>query len=815
MAEPNEAPTSNCDPRLEEPRRALARNWALIPLKGKIPQLKRWQKSEPANLATVYGWLRKGRNLGLRTGAVSGVVVIDDDSPDGSASAALNLPKTVTVITGSGKKHFYFRAPSDFPVSNSVKSVADGIDVRGDGGQVVYVGSIHPTTQQPYTWAPGLSPEEVELADLPPHIIEKLRPQKKERKPKLEMVDLRIVRGDEPPDDVVQEECPSRIASYVEHAFADEIAIVHGSTEGHRNDTLNKSAFALGTLVGAGVLDRERARAALHSAALAAGLGDSEAESTIDSGMSAGEKEPRDLSSLQSPAEQDGGPGDAGGQAEDSRPQITLFAGWLHRAVTKAERILLIQQPPIIYQRGSSLVRIAMIPQAGSGRTLVRKPMIQEVTPIVLVDRLTELIHWQKMDKDGVAFAVDCTDRVAQMLLSRSGTWKLPPLTGVIDAPTLRADGGILAKDGYDRTSGLYVALGGQHWPPVPLHPTPDAIKSALGSLQDILKGFPFLMDADRSVALGAILTALIRPSLRTAPLFAFRAAKMGSGKSLLADVVAMVAAGRPAAVMSQGADENEDKKRMLPILAEGDPVAVIDNIERPFGSAALCSILTQTSWRDRVLGKSQTLSLPTTNTVWIATGNNIVFEGDITTRVLVCDLDPGCEHPETRKFDVNLHQHIPLHRGELVAAGLTILRAYHVAGRPDMNLAVFGRFEEWSNWVRSAIVWLGLPDPCETRRRVEETDPVRAQLTTLLAALQEQFVNAPFQVADVLTATANNTRLRAAVESVLASAGPGRGQAQALGMFFQKVDRRPEGGIRLVRGATRGGSASWRIEDV
>src|SRR5690606_14436707 len=132
---------------------------------------------------------------------------------------------------------------------------------------------------------------------------------------------------------------------------------------------------------------------------------------------------------------------------------------------------------------------------------------------------------------------------------------------------------------------------------------------AALQTLLGILKDFPFVEAADRSVALAAILTPLIRPSLHTAPLFAFRAAKMGSGKSLLADVASMIATGRPAAVMAQGADENEDKKRMLPILAEGDPVAVIDNIERPFGSAAMCSILTQTTWRDRVLGASRTMT--------------------------------------------------------------------------------------------------------------------------------------------------------------------------------------------------------------
>jgi hypothetical protein len=330
-----------------------------------------------------------------------------------------------------------------------------------------------------------------------------------------------------------------------------------------------------------------------------------------------------------------------------------------------------------------------------------------------------------------------------------------------------------------------------------------------------LVKDFPFLADADRSVAISAILTALIRPSLRTSPLHAFRAAKMGSGKSLLADVVALIVTGRPASVMSQGPDENEDKKRMLPILSEGDPVAVIDNIERPFGSAALCSILTQPSWRDRVLGKSQTLSVPTTNTTWLATGNNIIFTGDITTRVVVCDLDPRCERPEERKFDINLNEYIPQHRQELVVAGLTVLRAYHVAGRPDMQLPVFGRFEEWSNWVRSALVWLGLSDPCETRSRLEDADPVRAELTGLLAALHGQFAESQFQVADVLDAIDNNRALHEAVTPILATAAQGQSRGQCLGHWFQRVQRRPEGGLRLVRLATRGGAAVWGLERV
>lgn len=61
------------------------------------------------------------------------------------------------------------------------------------------------------------------------------------------------------------------------------------------------------------------------------------------------------------------------------------------------------------------------------------------------------------------------------------------------------------------------------------------------------------------SIALAATLTAVVRRSLRTAPLFAFDAPVMGSGKGLLVKIAALIATGRPAPLLSQGKDEAED----------------------------------------------------------------------------------------------------------------------------------------------------------------------------------------------------------------------------------------------------------------
>src|SRR5690349_8795319 len=98
--------------RVEEAKKAFGRGWPLTPLHGKKPVKKGWQKAPPADLATTEQWARSG-NIGLRTGQISGVVGVDDDSIDGSGALALDLPQTVTVITGSGKRHYYFKAPPE------------------------------------------------------------------------------------------------------------------------------------------------------------------------------------------------------------------------------------------------------------------------------------------------------------------------------------------------------------------------------------------------------------------------------------------------------------------------------------------------------------------------------------------------------------------------------------------------------------------------------------------------------------------------------------------------------------------------------
>ena len=154
-----------------------------------------------------------------------------------------------------------------------------------------------------------------------------------------------------------------------------------------------------------------------------------------------------------------------------------------------------------------------------------------------------------------------------------------------------------------------------------------------------------------------------------------FDAPTAGTGKSLLAELVGLLATGVRPPAMSQGKSEDEDEKRLSTVLFAGDPVIHIDNCERALVGDFLCSMLTQEVVQARVLGYSERRVLPSTALV-LASGNNLTCVGDVSRRTVVCRLDAEVERPDTRAFDFDCHQEVLDQRPHLVIAGLTILRA-------------------------------------------------------------------------------------------------------------------------------------------
>ena len=85
-----------------------------------------------------------------------------------------------------------------------------------------------------------------------------------------------------------------------------------------------------------------------------------------------------------------------------------------------------------------------------------------------------------------------------------------------------------------------------------------------------------------------------------------------------------------------------------------------------------------------------------------------ITFTNDLVSRAIKCRLDCGQERAQDRKFKCDILAHAKARRGELVAAALTVLRAYVVAGRPLPSDVTPSRFPDWDRLVRGALLWLG-----------------------------------------------------------------------------------------------------------
>lgn len=481
---------------------------------------------------------------------------------------------------------------------------------------------------------------------------------------------------------------------------------------------------------------------------------------------------------------------------------IRVEPGRLPQIVSQAEKELLFAQIEF-YQRAGMLVRPSRIDKATEQQgvmMLAGTLVISTLDKPWLTWQFARAARWEKFDgRNGLWRPVDPPPKYAETMLSKSGDWRAQVLAGIVESPTLRPDGSLILANGYDKASGLYLDYRGD---PVIVKDTPilEDARAALAVLSEPFEEFAFADDElGLSVILAGLLTAIVRPTLPSSPLFAIDAPVMGAGKGLLVDVVSMIATGRNAPAIAQGKDEAEDEKRLGALLLRGATLANIDNIERPLQGDLLCSLLTQSTVAVRILGKSEMPELPTRMTLF-ATGNNLVAKGDMIRRMLLCRLDPGCERPDARTFKRNLKEWVPQNRARLLTAALTVLRAYIVAGKPKQLIDQYGSFEAWSDLVRSALMWCGMTDPNRSRGRVEAEDPVKEALESVLVTWRGAFGDRPLTVQELITQV-EFADLRHALLDVAASpCDPNRIDSKKLGYWLKKHQGRVIGGLNIEK---------------
>lgn len=155
----------------------IAKGWRVFPLKtrSKTPATENGFKDASADPEVIANWFDdfSDFNIGIATGQISGLIVIDIDPRNGGDASFDRLlenvgplPETLKVQTGGGGHHLYFRAPNDLKAIHKLRAYP-GIDVQFDGKYVVAPPSVHPSGAA-YEWEGGCDAPETALADLPP-----------------------------------------------------------------------------------------------------------------------------------------------------------------------------------------------------------------------------------------------------------------------------------------------------------------------------------------------------------------------------------------------------------------------------------------------------------------------------------------------------------------------------------------------------------------------------------------------------------------------------------------------------------------------
>lgn len=432
-----------------------------------------------------------------------------------------------------------------------------------------------------------------------------------------------------------------------------------------------------------------------------------------------------------------------------SRPVIEVEAGELHNIASEGEEALIQASAPF-YSRSGNIVRpvIDDLPAAHGRRTKVAR--LKTVSVDSMVDHLSRSAQWMKFDGRKKRLArTDPPRVVAQTILARDGEWQFPRLAGVITTPTLRPDGTILSEPGYDPATQLLL-MDPPELPKMADRPTKEDALRALEQLDSLLDEFPFVNDASRAVALSCLITPVVRGAMQVAPMHVTSAPVAGSGKSYIIDLAAAISIGQRAPVIAAGRDEAETEKRLVSALFAGQPIISIDNVNGDLGGDFLCQMIERPIVEPRVLGTSNSIRIESRATTF-ATGNNIRLVGDMTRRVVLCSLDPNVERPELRQFRTRPFDLVLADRGKYVAAALTIARAYAVAGFPN-ELHALASFEDWSRIVRSALVWLGQPDPVSTMEAARADDPTTTSLRSLLASWYDAVGGAEKTTAEIVS---------------------------------------------------------------
>jgi hypothetical protein len=503
-----------------------------------------------------------------------------------------------------------------------------------------------------------------------------------------------------------------------------------------------------------------------------------------------------------------------GGRRKDAPPSIVVNNRQLPEVTAEAIAALAARNdPPEVFVRAGRLVRVR---EDENGI-----PEIQAMEDSHIKGRLARVANFVRTTEKGETQVIPPDWLVKDV--GQLPWWPFPALEAVVEAPIMRPDGTIFDSPGYDPQTRLYYRpVAGFDVPPTPEAPTDTDTRNAIRLIDEAVGEFPYEDGASAANTLALMLTPLVRQAVNgPVPLALIDKPQAGTGGSLLAETIALISSGHTAEMLGAPRDEEEWRKQITAKLAAGATMVTVDNVEGALYAPSLARALTARTWTDRVLGRSETVTVSQRAT-WIATGNNIQLRGDLPRRCYWIRLDARESRPWQRENfkHPDLLGWITKNRGRLVHALLTLARAWFAAGRPKAsNLPRLGSFEAWTETVGGIVAFAGIPDFLGNLAALyDKADAGGAEWEAFLQTWWEELdANNPTTVAELTKAIGSNDILRAALPGDLAEAfDKSAGSfSRKLGTGFAKRagTRYGEDGLHIVRAGEFRRAARWKLE--
>ena len=496
--------------------------------------------------------------IGVPQGRRVGTWALDVDAPGYHAGDGLAAWRklehdnssshlTRSHLTGTKGLHLFYRWDISRPVGCPTTTVPEGMEVKGESGYVIFPPSPYQLNDQTvhYDIKHDSEPEPA------PGWLEDL------------------ILGKRPKSN------RSAGGGYWPNGFGEEeleryCNIIRNATKGHY-DAARGEAYKMGRLAGGGAVAVDKAQEDLVAAARQCGAPDDYPFNVKRSF----------LNGVKNPA----------------RPPsaIVPFEVGVRRETADAVEQALLSTDCGLFVRGGLMVRIDYLKMKTWDEKNVEIQAIIECGDAFITETIADICMFMKYNETKKK---DCRSNppnwIASTLKQRKSRLQLPVLNGVSNCPIMRANGELVTEPGYHKETGLFFDPRGVVFPNIPAEPTKDDALLALERIKYLFHTLPFTSKERRSVSTSALLTTVARRAFDFAPMHTFESPVAGTGKSLLTDIVSIIATGDRANVLAITEEPKEFDKLLSAELMLGRSLIAIDNCNEPLKSVVLNQTLSQ-----------------------------------------------------------------------------------------------------------------------------------------------------------------------------------------------------------------------------